>query len=264
MSFSFIKNVLDPLVGPTCSKLISQFNFSNQGCYTLLLSKIVGFIIIAGGSIVKIPQIVKIIRSRSAEGINFTGYFLELLSYVFVLAYNYRLNTPYSTYGEIFFLTVQDVFILALINKLNNRKVRQAILFILFFAGCSLFFPEYVSFDIVSSLNLSAIVIGTISKIPQIGTNFVSKSTGQLSSFTVFLQTFGSLARVFTTLREVNDPSLIYNAYIAASLHLILSIQMIIYNRGTKSSTKSSTKPTSSPVKTRTARQRSKVNKKDD
>ncbi|CAB5329232.1 unnamed protein product [Rhizophagus irregularis] len=65
--------------------------------------------------------------------------------------------------------------------------------------------------------------------IPQIIINHKNSSTGQLSSFAVFGFTAGSLARIFTTLSEVDD-SLLLSGYILGSIfNIILTIQMINY-----------------------------------
>ena len=46
-------------------------NFSNSGtCFKLLLSKCLGYAIIAGSILVKIPQVLKLIKNKSGEGIN--------------------------------------------------------------------------------------------------------------------------------------------------------------------------------------------------
>lgn len=44
------------------------------------------------------------------------------------------------------------------------------------------------------------------SRLPQIWESFKNKSTGQLSFITWFLNFGGSVARIFTTIQEVDDP----------------------------------------------------------
>lgn len=62
-----------------------------------------------GGSIVKLPQIVKIVRGKSARGLSLASYLLDTGSLVITVAYNIRHEFPWSTYGENVFLLLQNV-----------------------------------------------------------------------------------------------------------------------------------------------------------
>ncbi len=69
-----------------------------------------------------------------------------------------------------------------------------------------------------------------MSRIPQIVSNARTQSTGQVSVITVFLQFVGALARVFTTLKELQDP-VILASYSASSLLLgVLLVQIWMYS----------------------------------
>lgn len=64
----------------------------------------------------------------------------------------------------------------------------------------------YVPMTMMEQLQALTIVIFAASKIPQAWTNFKTKSTGKLALITFLLNFAGSMARIFTTLQEVNDP----------------------------------------------------------
>lgn len=86
-----------------------------------------------GGAIVKVPQILKIVSSKSARGLSLPAFVcqdeifasawlmsrsvqaLDALACGFALAYAARNHFPFSTYGENFFLTIQNVIITLLI-----------------------------------------------------------------------------------------------------------------------------------------------------
>lgn len=57
----------------------------------------------------KVPQILKIVRGRSARGLSLASYLLDSASLGITVAYNVRLEFPWSTYGENCFLLVQNV-----------------------------------------------------------------------------------------------------------------------------------------------------------
>jgi len=81
----------------------------------------------------------------------------------------------------------------------------------------------------LTTLQGAAGVIGVASKLPQIFTIWNEGSIGQLSAFAVFNFLFGSLARVFTTLQEVNDPLILYGYVAGFALNLVLAIQTLYY-----------------------------------
>jgi mannose-P-dolichol utilization defect protein 1 len=73
------------------------------------ISKVLGIGIVVGGGIVKVPQIIKIVNSKSARGVSLASYLLDTASLLIVVAYNVRSHFPFSTYGENLFLTIQNV-----------------------------------------------------------------------------------------------------------------------------------------------------------
>lgn len=58
----------------------------------------------------KVPQMLKVVHARSAQGISLGMYVLEVLAYTISLAYAYRKQLPFSTYGENASLTLQSKF----------------------------------------------------------------------------------------------------------------------------------------------------------
>lgn len=64
-------------------------------CFKSTLSKGLGIGIIAGSILVKVPQILKILSSKSAEGINIFGVCLELFAITANFAYSYVMNFPF-------------------------------------------------------------------------------------------------------------------------------------------------------------------------
>lgn len=51
-------------------------------CLKLLISKGLGYAIIAGALLVKIPQIAKVLKARSVEGLQLSMFLLELIGYI--------------------------------------------------------------------------------------------------------------------------------------------------------------------------------------
>ncbi|KAI9002313.1 hypothetical protein BC832DRAFT_114217 [Gaertneriomyces semiglobifer] len=233
------RSVLVPLVGRKCAHTItssiSRLSINpadpqTVACAKLLVSKILGLGIVLGGSILKVPQILKIVGAGSVEGLSFIGNLLETIAYSISLAYNWRSGNPWSTFGEMGFITMQDVFILFLILGYSKNVVGMCILAIAYSAfAYALATPEILDHQMLVTLQWSTVLLGIFSKLPQIMSNFLASSTGQLSAITVFLQFAGSAARVFTTLQEVDDQVLLISNLVASALNGVLVLQMLAY-----------------------------------
>lgn len=189
---------------------------------------------------------------------------LETVAYAINLAYNSRNAFPFSTYGETFFLAIQNVIITLLIIHLapqkgavigakplsskqntNRTKVLTGAVITAatgFFLWSETFCPlslrrytyvqtpkAYTSLSTVSILQAVTLPLSLISKAPQIMTNYKYRSTGNLSAFAVFNNFLGCVARVFTTKQEVDDPLIFWGFASAAVLNAVLAVQMIMY-----------------------------------
>ncbi|KAK6533802.1 hypothetical protein TWF694_002731 [Orbilia ellipsospora] len=259
-----IRNLGISLIGDHCyTSLIENIDVTDVACIKLGISKGLGIGIIAAASIVKVPQILKILNSQSAAGLSLLSTLLETDAYAISIAYNFRNGFPFSTFGETALIVVQNLVIAVLILHFTNRGAYAGALVAGFAAAAyALFSPNVVSEKTMTLLQASTIPIGLASKVPQIYTIWKEGSTGQLSAFAVFNFLAGSLARVFTTLQEVDDPLILWSFLGGAILNAVLAAQMIYYwnssapAKGKKRSKKSlkaipDTKTPETPARTR-------------
>ncbi|CAG8500590.1 8583_t:CDS:1 [Ambispora gerdemannii] len=228
---SFIQEPVFALIGEECyNSLITNLNISDTQCTKLVFSKALGIGIVLGGSLIKLPQVLKIIANGSARGLSFESYVLETIAYAVGLAYNFRQGNPFSTYGESFFLTIQNIIILLLILKYRGQADRLVV------AGLSIVVMSYalnssslINDSLLAFLQACSIPLSLAAKIPQIIQNYTNGSTGQLSAFAVFGYTLGSMARVFTTITEVHDPIILAGFSLATLFNAVLALQMVVY-----------------------------------
>ncbi|KAF7376578.1 hypothetical protein MSAN_00074200 [Mycena sanguinolenta] len=230
----FIRDLGISIVGKECyTSLIENLDIGDVKCIKYSISKGLGIGIVLGGSIVKVPQLLLIVRARSARGLSLPAYILETLAYAITLEYAYRNDFPFSTYGENLFLTIQNVVITLLIILYAPRpaatdKTANAVIssmaMLVFFLGCSLMPLSMLAFLQVLTLPLSL-----FSKIPQITENYRAQSTGQLSAFAVFSQIAGCAARLFTTATEVGDAIVSAGFALALLLNIVLGVQLWMY-----------------------------------
>ncbi|KAJ4126020.1 hypothetical protein NW765_001798 [Fusarium oxysporum] len=162
------------IIGETCYKsLLLDVNIEDADCIKFAVSKALGIGIIAASSIVKVPQILKLLNSKSAEGVSFLSYLLETASYIISLAYNFRNGFPFSTYGETALIVGQNVIISVLVLNYSGRASLAAV-FVAALAGtvATLFAENVVDAQTLSYLQAGAGVLSVASKLPQILTIF--------------------------------------------------------------------------------------------
>lgn len=175
------------IIGDACYKaLVLDVDLSNTECLKLAVSKGLGIGIIAASSIVKVPQIIKLVRSKSASGVSFLSYLLETSSYLISLAYNIRNGFPFSTFGETALILGQNVIITVLVLNYAGRASAAAVFVaVLAAAVVTLFSEKLLPMDALKYLQGGAGVLGVASKVPQILAIWQQGGTGQLSAFTV-------------------------------------------------------------------------------
>ena len=182
-----VRDLGESIIGDACYKtLLLDVDLENTTCVKLAVSKGLGIGIVGASSIVKVPQILKLVQSQSASGVSFLSYLLETSSYLISLVYNVRNAFPFSTYGETALVLGQNVIITVLVLNYSGRASMAA----LFVAALAVSFVTLFSENIVDMQNLrylqaGAGALGVASKVPQILAILQEGGTGQLSAFTV-------------------------------------------------------------------------------
>lgn len=180
------------IIGEQCYKsLLLDINVEDTECIKLGLSKGVGIGIVGVSSIVKLPQIRKLTSSQSGEGISVLSYLLETASYLVSLAYNYRNQFPFSTYGETALIMGQNVIITVLVLNYTGRASLAAVFVTaLAVAVATLFSGSLVDMQALGYLQAGAGVLSVASKVPQILAIWSEGGSGQLSAFAVSFFSF--------------------------------------------------------------------------
>ncbi|KIY45097.1 mannose-P-dolichol utilization defect 1 protein, partial [Fistulina hepatica ATCC 64428] len=235
----FVRDLGISVVGQECYvSLVENLNVSDVPCIKYTVSKGLGIGVVLGGAIMKVPQIMLILKARSARGLSLSAFSLETIAYAINLTYSFRNHYPFSTYGENFFLTIQNTLITLLIiyyapgksslTLKHEGRTSQVL------TGAVVSFLVAVALYIMPAHLLSLLQLGTVplslfSKIPQIAQNHRDRSTGQLSAFAVVSQVLGCTARLFTTFQEVDDFLVSSGFVLALVLNLIVASQMYAY-----------------------------------
>ncbi|KAL1918949.1 uncharacterized protein VTP21DRAFT_2330 [Calcarisporiella thermophila] len=221
----------DPAVAlitePCYVSLVERLNLQDTPCLKLAISKGLSVGMVLGGAIVKIPQIITILRHRSAQGLSLPAYYLETLACAITLFYNLNARHPFTTFGEVAFLTVQNAIITLMILYYSQRRglIAATVVGMLAIVQGLRTMPSAG----LASFQAATIPLNLMSRVPQIYANYQNGSTGHLSAFAVFNYFCGSVARVFTTATELDDPLLLLGNALAAVFNGIIALQMIYY-----------------------------------
>ncbi|KAM5151378.1 mannose-P-dolichol utilization defect 1 protein isoform 4-T4 [Callospermophilus lateralis] len=123
-----LKRVLVPIFLPEeCyDQLFVQWDLLHVPCLKILLSKGLGLAIVAGSLLVKLPQVFKILRAKSAEGLSLQSVMLELMALTGTMVYSITNNFPFSSWGEALFLMLQTITICFLIMHYREQTVKGA------------------------------------------------------------------------------------------------------------------------------------------
>ena len=84
-----------------CFDKFTKLDFvSDATCIGFTLRKAVGYAIIGGSAILKLPQIINILKAGSSKGIPASSYYFETMVFVNTLANARHQNLSFSDYGE--------------------------------------------------------------------------------------------------------------------------------------------------------------------
>ena len=268
----------DPLFGlitPACydTLLVQRDLLGPAGidCAKKVVAKLLGTAILFGSFALKLPQIFKILKARSALGLNPTSQYLEASArrasalrppcsltpravlasppqipmYTLSLLYPMLLGYPFSSYGETAVILLQQAVVVALIIAFAEKPPGAlAMLGALGAYGGACYALVAVLPPALRPLMPTAAMVFTVmSRLPQCVTNFRQGHTGQLALPTVFLNFGGSVARFFTTLVEQGgDPSMLAGYAVGCALNATLLFQGVYYWRATQAATAAASK----------------------
>lgn len=218
-----------------CHKLINNFDLNDQTCLKLFMIKTLGYGIIALGSIVKLPQVLKILSAKSGAGISLFGVILELLAITFNGSYSFRKSFPLSAWGECIALALETAFIAYLVLWYDNYKLRAcSFLFMWFGFLYVLNHPSLVPMGVIWYLQSSVIYLAVSGKLMQAYKNYKAQHTGQLSAISAWAIFAGSLARILTTIQETGDMLTTVSFIFSSCANAIIATQVIWYWNSTQ------------------------------
>ncbi|XP_022768714.1 mannose-P-dolichol utilization defect 1 protein homolog 2 isoform X1 [Durio zibethinus] len=207
-------------------------NLPPKDCLLALISKLLGYAIVAASTTVKLPQILKILKHRSVRGLSVVAFELEVVGYTIALAYCLHKGLPFSAYGELAFLLIQALILVAIIYYFSQPVgISTWTRALLYCAVAPTVLSGQIDPILFEALYASQHAIFFFARVPQIWKNFSNKSTGELSFLTCLMNTAGSLVRVFTGVQEKAPTSVVMGSVLGVLTNGTILSQIIIYRK---------------------------------
>ncbi|XP_002734165.2 mannose-P-dolichol utilization defect 1 protein-like [Saccoglossus kowalevskii] len=207
-----------------------KFNLLDVPCIKVAISKGLGMGIIVGSVIVKLPQILKILAAQSGEGISFISVVLELVAISATWSYSVASGFPFVAWGESFFLAVQSITIGILVLYYSGKSGAALIFLSLYSVMMYTLLSGLVSIQFLAFLQSMNIVMIVISRLMQVVANLRNGHTGQLSFITYLMLFLGSIARIFTSIQETGDPTMIATYIVSTTCNCVIVSQILYYS----------------------------------
>ncbi|XP_052189570.1 mannose-P-dolichol utilization defect 1 protein homolog 2-like [Diospyros lotus] len=207
-------------------------NFPEKDCILPLISKLLGYSIVAASTTVKLPQILKILKHQSVRGLSVVAFELEVVGYTIALAYCLHKELPFSAYGELAFLLIQAIILVAIIYYYSQPVgIKTWLRALLYCAVAPTILAGQIDSVLFEALYASQHAIFFFARIPQIWANYTNKSTGELSFLTSLMNFGGSMVRVFTSIQEKAPTSVVLGSVIGIVTNGTILSQIIIYQK---------------------------------
>ena len=110
-----MEKLITVVIGDKCyHTFFFEGNFKDIPCLKYTISKGLGYAIVVGSGIMKLPQILKIVMNRDVTGLNAMSFYMECAAFLPSIVYNVLKGYPISTYGENIIILIQNYLLVIL------------------------------------------------------------------------------------------------------------------------------------------------------
>ncbi len=198
-------------------------------------AQIVGYLVGVGSFLLYSPIAVRLLRTRSAEGLTISTWWMKVAAFTCLDTYNVKHGYPISSWSESMVNTVESGFVLCLVCYFQKQVNWTTFLLGTTYITASswaLFAPASIgpSDELISLAQIISIVLNTSALLPQIKQNFERQSSGDYSTITALVAMAICGTRLYTTMELANgDPLLLLNYGVLFLLNLGLLAQVLYY-----------------------------------
>ncbi|XP_018586987.1 mannose-P-dolichol utilization defect 1 protein-like isoform X1 [Scleropages formosus] len=212
-------------------ELFVKLNLFHVPCVRVVLRRTLGIWIMLGSVTVKLPQIFKMMRAKSADALSFPSVLVELCIVTGTLADRIARNFPIDAWGDVLFILIQTVTIGFLIQHYRGHTGRGLLFLVVYSSLALLLTSPLVPKLFTTTVQASSTPALVAARLLQVWTCYRSGHTGQLSAPSVFLLFVGSLAHALSIFVETGDYQMTLPYIIIFCSNGLLACQMLCYWR---------------------------------
>jgi len=199
------------------------------------IAQTVGYLVGVGSFLLYTPIAVRLLRTKSAEGLTISTWWMKVTAFTCLDTYNIKNGFPLAAWSESLVNTVESGFVLCLVayfqKQLNLTTFLLATTYITA-SSWALFAPASFgpSPEVISLAQVFSIVLNTSALLPQLKQNFERQSSGDYSTITALVACAICGTRIYTTIELANgDPLLLLNYGVLFLLNVGLLAQVLYY-----------------------------------
>mmetsp|Transcript_93253 Transcript_93253/g.237235 ORF Transcript_93253/g.237235 Transcript_93253/m.237235 type:complete len:227 (-) Transcript_93253:103-783(-) len=202
---------------------------------------VLNYAMFAGGVLIKLPQIVAILRTKTVKGMSETSLATEFLACLSLCAYNLLMGHPFKTWGEMALIGAQcavQTILFWVYTKDKLSVAPRALVVLLVAAITAVLWLGFLPRALYPALGLTQTALGSFARVPQIILNFRQKHTGNQSIITWGLSLAGNTVRIITTFASVDDFVALAGYLVAFVLNGTLVTQILLFRANTEEALK--------------------------
>lgn len=190
-------------------------------------ARLVGWALTAAAVTLYVPMIAELVRNqRAPESMSATTWSLQLTGFALTVVFHVRMGFPLSTYADFVALGVQSFVILVLSMVYRKKASPLAALPVVGLIAALL-----APLKGLKALQAASTVVTTFALLPQIISNFRSRSRGGWSAVAAALSTIGNAGRLFTTVMLADANELLLAQFgICVLLNGCLLVQSLLWD----------------------------------
>ncbi|NWH87043.1 PQLC3 protein, partial [Aegithalos caudatus] len=182
-------------------------------------------------AVIKLPQLVAVLRAGSAWGLSLSSLLLELAGYLVFLRYHIYYGYPLETYLEYPIIIAQDALLISCIMHFSG-KARRALFYAVIYWG-SWYMLTLQKCIIDLAMNLCTFV-SAASKLVQLQHLWQTKDSGQASALTWGMSVYTCAARIITTVMTTNDLAVLIRFIVMLILNIWVTATVLHYRKTKK------------------------------
>ncbi|RNE97609.1 putative SNF2 DNA repair protein [Trypanosoma rangeli] len=222
----------------TSSHSLNDGNLDVEVFLRYFVATILPYGVVFGSVLLKVPQIVKILQHRSADGISFASLCFDLTAFVVTTSWGIAQALNFKDYGENMLIMGEVAFLLLLVGYLQRSMTRALLVFTLEATSLVVMSCGYLPRTFHEWLLSIQILFGISSRVPQILMNYRNQSTGHLSFLTFWLAMAGGVSRLLTTFQNVSVEQgkyiMLMQFGVSVALNAAILLQIVAYREQTR------------------------------